>query len=75
MVVGNTASLEVEGWVMTKLKASAAALLAMLKDLSDEELLALTDNPGEVKKLAKRLVKKEIANTFCVPLSDDEMLE
>ncbi|MFA6227870.1 MAG: hypothetical protein WC668_01655 [Patescibacteria group bacterium] len=60
---------------MARRKASVAALLAMLKDLSPEELLALTDNPGEVKKLGGELVIKEIVNTFAIPLSDSEMLE
>lgn len=60
---------------MAERRASAIALVAMLKDLSDEEMLALTDNPGEVKKLGGELVAKEIANTFAVSLSDVEVQE
>jgi len=66
---------EAERQVMAECKASAAALVAMLKDLSDEEMLALTDNPGEVKKLGGELVAKEIANTFAVSLSDAKVQE
>ena len=66
---------EAERQVMAERKASAAALVAMLKDLSDEEMLALTNNPGELKKLGGELVAKEIANIFAVSLSDAEVQE
>ncbi|MFA5124447.1 MAG: hypothetical protein WC473_01285 [Patescibacteria group bacterium] len=58
---------------MAERKASAAALLAALNGLSDEEMLALADNSGKLKKFCGALVAEEIANTFCVPLSDNEL--
>jgi len=53
--------------------ASAAALLAALNGLSDEEILAMADNPGKLKEFLGGLVAEEIANTFCVALSDNEL--
>ena len=60
---------------MTDRKASVSALLDVLNDLSEEERLALTDNPGRVKEFLAALVQEEIANTFAIPLSDSKMLE
>lgn len=55
--------------------ASAAALLAALNNLTKEELLVLADYPGELKKFLVALVAEEIANTFAIPLSDNEAQE
>jgi hypothetical protein len=53
--------------------ASAKALLALLTTLTDDELLAATDNPGKVKEYLGTLVSEDITNTHVVPLSDNEL--
>jgi hypothetical protein len=60
---------------MKNIKATASALLAALGILTDEEMIALTNAPGKVKKFLAALVQEEIANTFAVPLSDAEVQE
>ncbi|MFA6593760.1 MAG: hypothetical protein WCT16_00735 [Candidatus Buchananbacteria bacterium] len=60
---------------MKRVKATASALLAALGILTDEEMIALTNAPGKVKKFLAALVQEEIANTFAVPLSDAEVQE
>ncbi|MFA4871705.1 MAG: hypothetical protein WC610_01445 [Patescibacteria group bacterium] len=56
-------------------KATANALLAALNDLTDEEMLALTDNPGKLKEFCGALVIENTQNTFVIPLSDNEVQE
>lgn len=53
--------------------ASAKALLALLATLTDDELLAATDNPGKVKEYLSALVSENTSNTFVEPLSDNEL--
>lgn len=74
MVVGNIASVRRKGSTMqTDRKATAAALLAALNDLSEEQMLAMADNSGKVKEFLSGLVAEETANNFAVPLSDNEL--
>lgn len=58
---------------MSDNKASARALLAVLGILTDEELLALTNNPGELKQFCGDLVAEINKKTFVFPLPDREL--
>jgi hypothetical protein len=56
-------------------KASVSAVLSVLNQLNDEQMLAMTDHPDKVKNFLAGLVSEDIANTYVVPLSDNEVRE
>jgi hypothetical protein len=58
---------------MSERKATVAALLAALGDLTPEEMLALADHPGEFKAFCTGLYAEEVRNTFVIPLLDWEV--
>lgn len=58
---------------MKSSSATAKALLAALGNLTDDEMLALTDNPGKLKEFCYALVVESIQNIFAIPLSDQKL--
>lgn len=61
--------------IMANNKAKVTALLAALQTLTEAEMLALTENPGKLKKFLGKLVANAIANTFVIALSDHDVQE
>jgi len=60
---------------MPKRKASFNAIARMITLLSDEEQLALVDNPGALKVWTHELLSDQRENEFVRPLSDREAIE
>lgn len=75
MMVKRTCLKEAESKekMKTDNKATASSLLAALGALTEDEMLALTDNPGKLKEFCGVLVMENIQNTFVVALSDNEV--
>lgn len=53
-------------------KASFNAIADIIKDLSDEEQVALVDNPKEFKEFVASLVRAVVENTFFTHISDKD---
>lgn len=56
-------------------KASYVSIAAALANLTDEEMLALAENPGLAKRFFARIAKRAAKNIFVVALSDEEAVQ